>query len=423
MFSRFAVFSLALAGSLALGPTTALAQSQSALAARAITALQNVCTAGPTNGTLAAASCDIGFALGGAVQAQAALTVTPREASASSTIATQTTDTQVDLVRERIDETRAQTSEAGDSPWGTFLNASGGFGDVNARGEAEAYDVWGTGLTGGLDRRFSDAVAGGIALGWNRQETEFDTVAAANGSGAAIGGGDVESDSYSTSFYGSYSNGPLQLDGVASYTFVDYEFARPVILPDITTPISATAMGDTHAHQLGLDVNVGYELLFGEVTSRAGAQGAPLGGLSIGPIAGLAYRETWIDAYSESGVPGVALGIDDQQVRSVVSSVGAEASLAVSSSLGVIVPHLRATWEHEFQGDPRNIEARLLLNDASSDLLVSRTSKPDRNYGRLGIGSSLQLAGGMAFFVDYDTVLGLEDVDHHRFTAGGRIEF
>jgi hypothetical protein len=36
---------------------------------------------------------------------------------------------------------------------------------------------------------------------------------------------------------------------------------------------------------------------------------------------------------------------------------------------------------------------------------------------------SAQFAQGFSAFLDYDTVLGLRDVEHHRFTLGGRLEF
>jgi outer membrane autotransporter protein len=85
---------------------------------------------------------------------------------------------------------------------------------------------------------------------------------------------------------------------------------------------------------------------------------------------------------------------------------------------------VRITWEHEFENDARTIDARLFLNDTStSDVLASRTDSPDRDYGRVGAGVSAQFAHGISAFVDYDTLIDLRDVEQHRFTAGGRIEF
>jgi outer membrane lipase/esterase len=383
----------------------ATAQNQSALVNRTQAAMTTLCGAA-SDPRLATESCFIG---GGGQQAQNALTVSPREETAASSTATQTTDTQVSAEADRLEKARLETE--GKAPWGGFLNGSGGWGTVDARGEAEEYDVWGGGVQAGIDTRLSDALVVGFGFGWNRQNTEFDSAAALNGSGNQIGGGEIESDAYTPSLYASFFTGPFHVDGILTYTYLDYEFERPVVLLDIGTDIFANAKGDTDAHQIGTSVNLGYDFQFG--------------GAAVGPLAGLDYRQTWIDGYRETGVPGFPLKYDDQDIVSLVSSLGGQASYAISTGIGVIVPHLRLTWEHEYENDARNIDARLYLNTNTgpTDTLVSRTDSPDRDYARLGAGVAAQFAQGISAFLDYDTVLALSDVENHRFTAGGRIEF
>jgi outer membrane lipase/esterase len=383
----------------------AMAQNQSALVTRTQNAMGNLCGQA-SDPTLASQSC---FISGGGQQAQNALTVSPREESAASSTATQTTDTQVSAEAERLDKARLEAESS--KRLGGFLNGSGGWGDVDAHGEAEDYDVWGGGVQAGIDYRLSDALVAGFGFGWNRQNTEFDSQGAANGSGNEIGGGEIESDAYTPSLYASFFSGPFHVDGILTYTYLDYEFERPVVLLDIGTDIFANAKGDTDAHQIGTSVNLGYDFQFG--------------GLGVGPLAGVDFRQTWIDGYRESGVPGFPLDYDDQDILSLVTSLGGQAAYAISTGIGVIAPHVRITWEHEFENDARNIDARLFLNNVAglSDVLISRTDRPDRDYARLGAGVSAQFQGGISAFVDYDTVLDLANVEHHRFTAGGRIEF
>jgi uncharacterized protein YhjY with autotransporter beta-barrel domain len=398
----------------------AFAQSQAALANRTEAALLDICVNSVGNDPVfVATSCDISQGLGGAVQTQAALQASPREANAASSTATQTTTSQVESQKTRLEQARVEPAAAGgggsaggsEARFGGFLNGTGGFGEVDARGETDDYDVWGAGVNTGIDYRFTDQFVGGIGFGWNHQDAEFDDQTAA-GMGTTVGGGGTESDSYTPSLYGSFFNGPLYVDGVLTYTFVDYEFERAVDQPDITSPFLGTARGDADAHQFGASIGGGYAFEFG--------------GLSVGPAAQLNYLLTSIDGYSESGVPGMlALDYDDQTIRSVLTSVGAEASYAISTPIGVVVPHVRGSWEHEFENDERNIDARLVSNVDSSvtDTLFSRTVDPDRDYARVGGGVSAQLKGGFAAFVDYDAIVGLSDVEYHRFTAGGRMEF
>jgi outer membrane lipase/esterase len=383
----------------------AMAQTQSALAARTQATIAPLCgTAG--DAILASRSCN--FQDSGQQDVQNALTVSPREETAASSTATQTTDTQVSAEADRLEKARLESE--GKPRLSGFLNGSGGWGNVDARGEAEDYDVWGGGVQVGIDYRVSDALVAGFGLGWNRQNTEFDSQGAVNGSGADIGGGEIESDAYTPSLYASFFSGPFHVDGIFTYTYLDYEFERPVDLVDVGGDIFATANGDTEAHQIGTSVNLGYQFQFG--------------GLGAGPIAGVDYRQTWIDGYRETGVPGFPLKYDDQDILSLVTSLGGDAAYAISTGIGVIAPHVRITWEHEFENDARNIDARLYLNTGpANDTLFSRTKSPDRDYARLGAGVSAQFARGISAFLDYDTVLELSDVEQHRFTAGGRIEF
>jgi outer membrane lipase/esterase len=386
---------------------SAMAQSQGQLITRTQAVMGNLCGSAGSDPVLPVESCVIS---GGGQQAQNALSVSPREQTAASSTATQTTDTQVSVEAERLEKVRLEEPDT-HKRLGGFLNGSGGWGTVDGRGETEEYDVWGGGVQSGIDYRLSDALVAGFGFGWNRQNTEFESQAAVNGDPFDTGGGEIESDAYTPSLYASFFSGPFHVDGIVTYTYLDYEFERPVVLLDLGTDIVANAKGDTEAHQFGTSVSLGYQFQFG--------------GLGMGPLAGIDFRQTYIDGYHESGVPGFPLDYDSQDIISLVSSLGGDASYAISTGIGVLLPHVRITWEHEFENDARNIDARLFLNDdpTVNDVLFSRTKSPDRDYARLGAGVSAQFAQGISAFLDYDTVLALSDVEHHRFTAGGRIEF
>jgi hypothetical protein len=51
------------------------------------------------------------------------------------------------------------------------------------------------------------------------------------------------------------------------------------------------------------------------------------------------------------------------------------------------------------------------------------TSQPDRDYGNFGAGVNVTFARGFSAFVDFDTVLGLDNIDRYLVTLGGRIQF
>ncbi len=407
--------------SLSLLCAPAAAQNPGALAARTIRLLGNICGAQPSDPTLQGASCEIAAGtFGPAVQTQDALQTTPRDQTGASSTATQTTDTQAEHEKKRLAKARGQRSSTaaalddgtwsglgGDPRFGAFLSGSGGWGEVDARGEAGDYEVDGGGITAGIDYRVTDRLVAGVGFGWNRQATDFDSFASAGPGGGVVRGSEIDSDSYGGSLYGSFFDGPWYVDGVLSYTYLDYELERPILLVSF---LDGTARGDTRADQFGASLGGGYEF--------------DLGGLAVGPTAGVDYRQTWIDGYTESGVPGFPLDYDDQDILSLVTKLGAEASYAISTPIGVVVPHVRGSWQHEFENDARNIDARLFANDsAAPDVLTSRTESPDRDYGRVGGGVSAQFPRGISAFVDYDALVGLSKIEHHRITGGGRIEF
>jgi len=50
------------------------------------------------------------------------------------------------------------------------------------------------------------------------------------------------------------------------------------------------------------------------------------------------------------------------------------------------------------------------------------TDEPDQSYYQLTVGTVLLRPGGTQWFVNYGTLLGLDDVTSHRFTFGLRLE-
>ena len=131
---------------------------------------------------------------------------------------------------------------------GAFFNALGFFGDTNLRGEEIGYDFHGGGVTAGVDYRFTDELVAGVAFGWTHAESDFDT----------SGGGNVDQDGYSGSLYGSYFGESFYVDGIFTYTYIDYDWKRAIQYPGFST----NANGSPHANQYALSGGLGYEFAF-----------------------------------------------------------------------------------------------------------------------------------------------------------------
>jgi outer membrane autotransporter protein len=297
--------------------------------------------------------------------------------------------------------------------WGFFVNGTYGTGDKDPTSREPGFDFDSWGLVAGVDYRLTDQLILGFALNYAATESSIDS-----------NGGDVDLDGVGGSVYGTYYLGNFYVDFMAGLAAKDYDTQRNVgysvaSTTGGTTVVNQVFNGSTDADDLSMAVGTGYNLA--------------LGGFSLTPYVQLAYLESDIDGYTESlqggnSSPGfgLALSVDDQEVKSLASIVGVQFARVINTSRGVLTPYLRADWEHEFENDDRNITARFAAVGSSYDALntiIIPTDEPDRNFFNFGAGLSAVLAGGWQCFLDYSTVFGYEDITLHRFVAGVRFEF
>ncbi len=299
-----------------------------------------------------------------------------------------------------LEQALAEHAAAGDADAGllgrkigVFVNGLGAWGDFDGDSNEAGYDFDTYGVIAGVDYRFTDNFVAGVAGGWSTTDQDFDR-----------SGGDQDLDTWSGSLYATYQLEGFYTDAIVTYSNLDFDLDRRIRYPTVNRTASSSTDGDEWAASLG----TGYSF-----TS---------GAWSYGPHVRVNYVDTDIDGYTESGAFGLDLRVDDQDVRSLTTDLGANVSYAVSTGFGVLTPYARGEWEHEFEDDARSITARFVA-DPNQTRLVLRTSSPDRNYFRVGTGVAATFAEGMSAFVDFETVLGLRDIDVYAVTLGARYQF
>lgn len=297
--------------------------------------------------------------------------------------------------------------------WGAFLTGSYGTGDKDATSREPGFDFDSWSFVGGVDYRFSDSFVLGGALSYAVTDSSVDK-----------NGGDVDLDGFGFSAYGTYYVGKFYLDFLAGLATKEFDIGRNVqyAVPANTggtTVVNQTFGADTDATDVSLSVGGGYDMTFG--------------GTSVTPFGQLAYMKSDIDGYTESlqdanadpGL-GLALEVQDQEVKSFTSSLGVQVAHAFNTDSGVITPYLRGDWKHEFENDSRNIIAKFATVRSEFDELntiIIPTDGPDRDYFTLGAGISGVFPGGYQCFLDYSTTLGYDNLTVHRLVAGLRFEF
>ena len=294
---------------------------------------------------------------------------------------------------------------------GLFANGTFSAGDKDVTSNEPGFDFNTYGGTAGVDYRFTNNVLLGAAFSYQATDADLDDTISIGLPGLANGGG-VDTKGYTGSIYGTYYvSNKFYIDGIISFGWNDYETDRPITY-NVGTDVNQVAHSDTDGTQFSFSFGAGYDF--------------NTGGLTFGPFARINYINLDIDGYREeigNTNPGFgwALEFDDQDVESLTSVLGVQASYAISTGLGVLLPQVRFEWEHEFKDNSRTITARF-INDPARAPIAFSTDDPDRDFFNLGVGLSATFRGGVSAFVYYETVLGLEDLTRHSVTIGVRKE-
>lgn len=279
---------------------------------------------------------------------------------------------------------------------GLFLQGTGNWGDFDGTSEEAAFDFDQYGLVAGGDFRFTEHFVAGAAFTYSDTDADFTS------SGSR--GSELDRDAYTGSLYASFDTGGFYADGILSYTAIQYELDRRILYPSV----DRTAHGDTDADEWAASVGAGYNF--------------HRGGWTFGPYLRAEYIDVEIDGFTEGGALGLNLKYSDSDIRSFTTDLGGSASYAFSTGFGVISPYMRAEWEHEYENDGRHIGV-IYAADPNRTRFFVATSAPDRDYFNVGAGVNVTFARGLSAFVDFDTVLGLDEVDRYLVTLGGRIQF
>lgn len=292
------------------------------------------------------------------------------------------------------------------SAWSGFLNFSYGTGNRDQTERSNGFDYDSYNVTLGGDYRFSSSFVVGAALNYYKVDSAFDNE-------PTVAGGDLDTDGWGGTVYGTYYGERFYIDGLAGYAVSDYDIHRNIYIASnnaAVDSIAATAEGSTKSADYAASIGAGG--YFGS------------GGFGWGPYGRLTYTRVNIDSYQEEGAEqaGLNLNVDKQDWTSLISALGAQFSFTFSQSYGVIAPQLRLGWIHQFENDSQDIVATYTA-DPRQYALVATTDEPDRDYAEVGLGVSSVFQGGAQVFFSYDTLLGFENLTSHLFTLGGRWEF
>jgi outer membrane autotransporter protein len=298
-------------------------------------------------------------------------------------------------------------------PLGVFATGLGQFGTKDPTTTVNGYSFNNAGFVVGADYRFNPQLIAGLAFGYTRSSTNFDT------SSLSASGQSLQDNLLEGNLYASYSvTDALYLTGIAVVGGSNNNSQRHIAFGtngfDAATGITTMAIDRTATGTFGSRV-AGVTL--------AGGYAMPFGPVVVTPIARFLYQHTGVDALNENGALGADLAYGSSSVNTVQSFLGADAQYAMSTPFGPLYPIARFHWAHQYS--PGNTSVSVAYsNDASllSSFILPGTPT-SRNYFDLGVGLGLQLSRNSSAFINYDSILGISNITYNSFTAGVRFTF
>lgn len=335
--------------------------------------------------------------------------IVPEETLAPISIAANTSSLGLSAINSRLGKIRFGSGAGDDlfssSRLGFFINGMGGFGETDQTNFQDASDFNTEGVISGFDFKLTENLIVGLAGSYSHFDLDFNQ-------STDVAGGGVDSDSYSVTAYSTYMFGNGYVEGVFTYGWSEYDIDRRIVIGSNNrnniAAIDKTAYANPEGEQLS--------------TSLAGGYDFNNGGFNYGPYARVAYFQSSIDAYNETGAQGLNLRVSEHESDSLETVLGIQLSRAISHSFGVIVPHVKAEWHHEFLNRQRSFDIRY-VNDPRNNIYSSQTDTPERDFLNISAGLSADLKYGFQTFFDYETILGIDDISTHKFSAGVRMEF
>jgi uncharacterized protein YhjY with autotransporter beta-barrel domain len=252
------------------------------------------------------------------------------------------------------------------------------------------YDQNTVGGTAGIDYRIgTSGVIGGAfnyRHGFGQYKNDF---------------GDFDTDTENFILYGSYFP--------TDQSFIDMSVGiAPKQFSDTHNDTNGTGndvSGNTNGFEFTGDINGGYDFNFDAFT--------------VGPRLGFHYKHTRLDGFTETA-SGLGAHTDrylSQTDESATSTVGGQASYALSTSFGVVVPQLNAEYVHEFAARQRN-----QAQPDGGPIITFAEDKPDRDYFNVGAGVVFVLPNGVSPFLNFQAEVGNSLESTQTVTAGVRIE-
>lgn len=286
-------------------------------------------------------------------------------------------------------------------PFGVWFTNAYNVGAVSSSFNQLGYDFGNWALTVGADYRAMDQLAFGAAFTYQMYNADF-----------ASSLGNAQTDTYTGTVYSVYTpTDNFHIDAAISYGGNNYQTSRDinyVLAKENSGFVSTTAKSDPGGYHYAFGLRTGYNIDFDALT--------------IEPFARFNYYTLTVNPYSEKGGDGWGLRVSQQDVNSLITTVGSQFSYALSFPWGVLLPQFHAEWHHQFKDNAQRNTASF-LGDLTQQQFDIVTIGPTRNFATVGARMVAAVGHGVSAVLGYETLLGYQDINAHRVMLSARLDF
>jgi len=256
---------------------------------------------------------------------------------------------------------------------GMWIQGVGQWGDRSSVDGFNGFDYSMGGTALGVDYAVSDRVALGASFGYAYTSIDQDN-RFANGS----------VNSYFGSLYGAYFSDRFYLDGVVTYGNHSYDNNRVISIGSI----SNLTKSDHGGNGLSVFMEGGYAL--------------PVGQWTVQPLVSLRYSYLDEGSFRETSAHDLHMSMGNRQTNYVVSEAGVRVNRPITTSMGVLTPEVKATWQHDYDVDDRMMP--VTFAGAPVPLNIDGR-KINRDSAAIDVGISFTGTGGITTSLKYNGIL------------------
>ena len=244
------------------------------------------------------------------------------------------------------------------------------FGNQSYTGQTTHNTFSMSGVTVGIDRRFTSQFKGGLAVGLSAETTNVNTTGAYNKTRAATG-----------SLYGSYNLGnSLFIDGQIGYGAARFTTSRT----------------DTNANSLMSGKRPG-QLMIGSFTLSSEQKA---GKLRYAPYARVDFMKAVLNAYQEQGDADWTLAYNKMNISSTALVLGLRGQYDFAMDFGTLSPTLRAEYNYNLSGSA--VQNLSYVSDSTSTYALTQSASSRSGMtmaAGLKASGSHQLSGSIEYVV------------------------